>query len=132
MSLQPLPDRFGLMDAVIVEHDVNPSVAFPKLRCERGQELANQDVVLAWPQDIIDLPSPRVEGPGQVVLLILARGRDFDLGALEHPLITDLGEQLDVEFVSKENQLGGPPLLDDLTNPRQAPEALWIIIAGLE
>ena len=99
---------------------------------EQLQELAKQDVVLARPQDIINLCGPQIECPGQVVLLILAWRRNLELGALEHPLITDFGQQLDAKSISKQNQFRGPSLLDDLTNPRQAPKTLRIIVAGFQ
>jgi hypothetical protein len=40
------------------------------------------------------------------------------LRAFEHPLVADLGEQIDVELIGEQNQLVWPPVFDQQTNPR--------------
>jgi len=46
--------------------------------------------------------------PRCLLLLILARRRDLDLCALDHPLIADLRQEVKVEFITPEEDVGGP------------------------
>jgi len=54
----------------------------------------------------------RVERRSQIALLILTRGPDFKLRASGRPLVADLGEQINVEFIGEQNQLVRPLVFD--------------------
>src|SRR5262245_48145647 len=132
MLFQPALNRFRLMNAVIVANDIKLAIAFPEGLLKLIQPLAEEGVVFVRPQDVISLPRRLIERRRQIALLILARGPDFKLRAFEHPLGADLGEQIDVEFIGEENQLGWPLVFDPQTNPRQSPGALWVVIPAFE
>lgn len=51
---------------------------------------------------------------------------------MNRPLIADLGQQVNVEFVSKQQKLFGAELLKKPANPCQFFDALWIIIFRLK
>src|SRR6516225_8846610 len=132
MLFQPALDRLRLMNAVIVANDVNLAIALPGTLPEMLQQPAEQDVVFLRPQDVISLPCGRIERRSQIVFLVLARSPDFKLRSFEHPLVADLGEQINVEFIGEQNQLVWPPVFDQQTNPRQSPGAFWVVITAFE
>src|SRR5215510_15218375 len=120
------------MNLVIVANDINLAIAFPETLLKVIQQLAEEDVVFLRPQDVRSLPGRRIERCSQIVLLILARGPDFKLRAFEHPLVADLGEEIDVEFIGEQNQLVWALVFDQQTNPRQSPGALRVLITAFE
>src|SRR5262245_39834409 len=119
MLFQPAADRFRFMNPVIVANDINLAIAFPEGLPEVIQQFAEEGVVFLRPQDVISLPRGRIERAGQIVFLVLARSPDFKLRASEHPLVADLGEQIDVEFIGEQNQLVWPTVFDQQPNPCQ-------------
>ena len=54
---------------------------------------------------MVQRPGGQIQGPGQVVLLILARRHDLHLGPFGHPGTADFGQQMDIEFVGKDHGL---------------------------
>ncbi|MBO0861002.1 MAG: hypothetical protein J2P21_21470 [Chloracidobacterium sp.] len=50
--------------------------------------------------------------------LILTRRPYFKLCAFEHPLVADLWEKINVEFVGEQNQLVWAPVFEQQANPR--------------
>src|SRR5262249_30323220 len=132
MLFQPPVNRFRLMNPVIVTNDIILAIASPEGLPEVIQQLAEEGVVFLRPQDVISLPCGRIERRGQIVFLVLARGPDLKLRASEHPLVADLGEQIDVELIGEQNQIVWPLVFDQQTNPRQSPGALRIVITAFE
>src|SRR4029079_5707190 len=74
------------------------------------------------------LASDDIERPGQIILFIRARRPDLLLSAFLHPLIANLGQQADVEFISKQQELSGAKMLKKPANPCQFKDALRVII----
>ena len=65
-----------------------------------------------------DRTGGQVQGPGQRALLISPRRHHFDLFPLGHPLIADLGQQINVQLVSKEQRGARAQLFKRQANPR--------------
>jgi hypothetical protein len=65
----------------------------------------------------MNLTRPQVERPGQVLLPVLPWRWDFDLRALEHPLVTDFGEQMNVELIDPEEGFITAQALDGGASP---------------
>ena len=69
-----------------------------------------------------------VERTGKVVFLVCTRRHHLKLSAFLHPLVADLRKQLDVEFVSKQQELFRAKMLEYAPNPRQFIDALPVIV----
>src|SRR5215471_4458394 len=77
-----------------------------------------------------DRAPAQIPGPGQVALLVSARGQDFELLPLGQPLVADFGEQADIKFIGKEHRGPGWQVLDGRTNTGQLLYPLRVIILG--
>src|SRR5215475_11793564 len=96
MLYQPTVNRFRFMNLVIVTYDINLAIAFPERLLKMIQQFSEEDIVFPRSQDVISLPGLRIERCGQIMFLVFARGSDFKLRSLEHPLVADLGKQINV------------------------------------
>src|SRR5229473_970185 len=97
---QPALDRLRLVNTVVVHAHVD----FSDLRLgvqpsQMVQQRPEQRVGLARAHAMDDSSGGRLQCPGQVVFLILAGRYELDRLAFGHPLIADLGQQVNVEFV---------------------------------
>src|SRR5687768_852796 len=83
-------------------HEVSagiPCVAWEKPR------YGKVSIVLAWAKAMQELASGEIERTSQVVLLVLARRHDLFLASFGHPGRPDLGQQVNIEFISKDHHL---------------------------
>src|SRR5262245_12859198 len=122
----------SFMNLVIVTDDINLAIAFPEGLMKMIQQLAEQDVVFPRPQDVIGLPGRRIERGSQIMFLVFAWSSDLKLRSFEHPLVADLGEQINVQFVGEQNQLVWPLVFEQQANPRQSSGAPRVVITAFE
>src|SRR5262249_47534104 len=106
MLLKPSLDGLRLMNLVIVQDQEDALDLRPADRFQRLKQLSKQRIVFLLSDDVMNLARPVVERSSQILLLILARRRDLDLCALDHPLIPDLRQQVNVEFITPEEGVG--------------------------
>jgi hypothetical protein len=78
------------MNLVIVANDINLAIALPAGLLKVIQQFAEKGVVFLRPQDLMGLPSRRIERRRQIALLILACGPNFKLRAFEPGAIPDV------------------------------------------
>ena len=71
-----------------------------------------------------------IEGTCKIVFFILAWGHDFLLTPAGHPGGTDLGQEMEIEFIRKDNHLIRLQVLNLPPNPGQAFHLLRIVIFG--
>src|SRR5262245_17597373 len=71
-----------------------------------------------------------MERPRQIVLLVRARRHDLGLRALRHPGCAALRQEVDSEFIRKDHHLMRTHVFVRKPNPRQAFNAMWVIIFG--
>src|SRR4029450_1860637 len=76
------------------------------------------------------LPGGEIECTSQRMFFILPWRHDFLLAPLGPPRSTDFGQQMDIEFSSKDHHLIRWQLLSMPPNPRQALDPLWVVIFG--
>src|SRR5262245_4158205 len=100
------------MNLVIVSNDINLAIAVPAGLLKVIQQFAEKGVVFLRPQDVMGLPSRRIERRRRIALLILARGPNFKLSAFERPLPSRPWEQINVEFIGEQNQIVWPLVFD--------------------
>src|SRR6266581_4207636 len=76
------------------------------------------------------LPGGEIERTSKIVFFILPWRHDFLLAALGHPRGTDLGQQMNIEFISKDHHLMRLQLLSMPPNPGQALDPLGVVVFG--
>jgi len=76
------------------------------------------------------LTDGEIERASKRVFCILPWRHDFLLAPLGHPRGTDLGQQMDIEFISKDYHLMRWQLLSMPPNPGQALDPLCVVIFG--
>ena len=84
LGKRPLRE-LGLMDAVVVEHDVYASSG-ALLRGEQPEQVAEQGGILAVRTGRVETAGAHVERTREVELLVLARRHDAPLLATQHPV----------------------------------------------
>src|SRR5918998_2727220 len=106
MVCQPLIDRFSFMNTIVVYHDIDTRHPGSRIRAlQQGQKVTKQTIVLAWAKAMQELASGEIERTSQVVLLVLARRHDLFLASFGPPGRPDLGQQVNIEFISKDHHL---------------------------
>src|SRR4051812_12791839 len=79
-----------------------------------------------------ELARSKIERASEIIFFILPWRHDFLLAPLRHPCSTDLRQQMDIEFISKDQHLMDLQVLDMPANPSQARDSLWIVIFGYQ
>src|SRR5262245_57451233 len=108
MLLQPSLDGFGFVNLVIVQNQEDAFDFWPADIFQALKQLSKQRVVFLLSDDVMNLTRPIVEGGGQILLLILSRGRNFSLCAFGHPLIADFRQEMNVELIAPEESVRRP------------------------
>jgi len=108
MAGDPLDNRFRRVDAIVVTHHIEAR-EFSRRRpsVNQLQQVNEEPAVLAFCRDCQQFAREVVERACQIVFAVCPRRHDFDLRPLRHPLITDLGEQVNVEFVGEKQGVCG-------------------------
>src|SRR5262249_31809510 len=74
------------------------------------------------------LTGSQIERPSQIVFFILPWRHDFCLAPLGHPRRPDFGQQMDIEFIRKDQPLMRWQVLGMPPNPGQALDPLGVVI----
>ena len=74
------------------------------------------------------LSGGKIERTSQIVFFILPWRHDFCLAPLGHPRSPDFGQQMDIEFIRKDQHLMRLQALGMPPNPGQALDPLWVVI----
>src|SRR5215210_7879032 len=98
MIPEPLLDHLRFMYSIVVRDEVNLA-GRRKFALKRGEKVDHKEAVLARSCDVRDLTCQVIQGSGQIVLLILPWCHDLGLRCFKHPLIADLRQQVDVQFI---------------------------------
>jgi hypothetical protein len=102
---EPAINSLRFMDFIVVQ-DQEDTFDFQSANLfERPEQFSEKRIVFSVSDDLMDLGSPIAERSGQILLLVLPRGWNLNLGALEHPLITDFCQEMNVEFVTPEESI---------------------------
>ena len=92
----------------VVNHDREVGKERDGMRARQCVEQVQEESSLhTIPHTMGDGPGAQVQRPRQRALRVGARGHHFNLLALGHPLISDLGQQIDIQLVSKEEGRAG-------------------------
>lgn len=102
MARQPTLREAALVYLVIIEDEHDPPCRTIGT-LQMIEQVNEQQRILARVLDPDQAPGAGVQGPRQVRLDILPRGRDHLLDALGHPGIPDLGIEVDIHFVHIEH-----------------------------
>src|SRR6266404_997189 len=107
MRIEPLLDILCLVDFVIIDHHIDPIE--PLVRpVDSVQKFNEEEAVLAAANRVQYLPCYYIERPCEKHLLVAAGRHHLSLRSLQHPLVTDLRQQMNVQLVSKQHCLGSP------------------------
>src|SRR5215207_8472189 len=74
------------------------------------------------------LPGGEIERPSQIVFCLLPWRHDFLLASLGHPCRPDLGQEVNIAFISKDHHFMRLQRLSMPPNPSQALDPLWVVI----
>ena len=133
MPREPLLYGLRFVDFVVIHHHEDFHVLTGRVSSVNDLEQINEQAAgFAKPDAVKHLAGNDVERPGQIVLFIRTRRHDFKLSAFLHPRISDLRQQVDVEFVSKQQELFRAKMLKNPANSREFLDALRVIIFGNE
>ena len=131
MGSQPLLDFLRFMEFGVVDHA--PEVVKEwrgRGAIERVEEFQEEACLLAVPHTMGDLSGGDVQGARQIAFLVGAGRQHFDLFPFGHPLIAELGQQMNVQLVGKEQRSPCAPLFERASNPRSRRYAIGIIVFG--
>lgn len=92
------------MDAVVVQDHVD-LLRPPVVLIQLPQQFHEQPTHLLLPFDPMDHPRPRVQRPRQVALAVLPRRQHLFLLAVAHPVVANLGVQVDIHLVLVQRHL---------------------------
>ena len=119
MGSEPLLHFLGFMQFRVIDHDGELHKERDGVRpIESVEQLKKQPSLFTIPHTVGDHSGGDVQGARQVPLLIGARGHHLDLFPFGHPLLADLGEQIDIQLVSKEQCGPRAQLFNRQTNAR--------------
>lgn len=129
MRCEPFNHRFRSVYPIVVHHDVDArELNCPTPFVNQLQQVDEEPPVLALCCDGEHLARDIVKRARQIVLPVRAWRHDFGLRALGHPLIADLGEQVDVQFVGEKQGFCRQQPLDQRTNASEFHDSLLIIV----
>jgi hypothetical protein len=133
IRIHPLLNRLRLVNLVVVYHHKDARVVAGRVSTVNYlEQIDEQSARLAKPDAVQQMACSYVERSSQVILLVSARSQDLKLSVFLHPLITNLRQQVDVEFVSKQQELFRPEMLENPADSGQFLDALWVVIFGCE
>ena len=121
--LQGQLNLLAVMDAVVVENDVDPTSVPVRLRDEFVKEIQEQEAVLSVPFDPCELAGLGIESAGEVTLLVASRSADVLLLSGQRPLWPNLGIEVNVDFVEVHNDLARREVVNQPLNGSQSPYA---------
>ena len=131
MSSHPLLDFLGFMQLRLIDYDgQRRKERHGVCPLERGEQLNKQPGLFALPHTMGDHTGGDVQSPSQRALLVGARGQHLALFPLGHPVIADLGQQMDIQLIGKEQGHPSPPLFERQANAGSLLHALGSIIVG--
>ena len=131
VTRQPLLHSFGFMDAIIIDHHIDPGYPGSGVGVlKQRQQVTKKRIGFPGAEAMVQDPCREVERSCQIVLFVRAWCHDFPLLPLGHPRRTDLGQEMDIQFISKDHHLMGLQLLGMPPNPGQAFHPLRVVILG--
>ena len=131
MSGQPLLDLSCIVNLGVVNHDGEAGELRGGVRpVQRGQQVQEQPRGFAVPHTVLGRARGDIERPGQVALLIGARGQHFHLRPFGHPLSAHLGQQAEVQLVRKEEGHACSQLLEGVANSGQLLHPPGVVVLG--
>ena len=126
---EPLLNRLRFINPVVVCDEVNLRGG-GELAVKRTQQVDDQEAILAFSDDVRDLPRQEVERAGQVAFLIRSWCHDLSLSSTKHPLIADLGQQVNIQLIDKEKYLRRAHMLDNVADAGQFADPLRIVVGS--
>ena len=129
MMSQPLRDGFGFMNAIVVHNNGDARDLRGRIGLiEEAQKIPKERVGFAESQAREDVARGKVQGTCEILFGVRAWRHDFALAPFGHPSRADLGQQMDVQFIGKDQYLIRGSLFDMPPNLGQALDALGVII----
>jgi hypothetical protein len=126
-----LLDFLGLMQLGVVDDDGERGEKRGRMRAlERSEQSKKEPGRFALPHPLRDRSRGQVQGTSQIAFLIGAWGQHLPLFPCGHPLRADLGQQIAVQRVGKEQRGPYAQLFNREANPRSRRHAVGIIILG--
>src|SRR6266446_7321126 len=95
---------------------------------QQGEEVPKEPIIFPGSEAVEDLPRREMEGACQIMLLVLPRREYLLLGPLWHPGCPHLGQQMDIEFIGKDQHLTVLQLFLMKADARQPLDTLGVII----
>jgi hypothetical protein len=119
--LQCQSDLLAVVDAVVVENEMDPTSVPVRLGHEFVKEVQKQEAVLPVPFDPCELAGFGIESAGEITLLVASRSADVLSPPGQRPLRPKLGIEVNVNFVEVQNDLTRSEVVNQPLNRPQSP-----------
>jgi hypothetical protein len=106
----------AVVDAVVVENNVDRSGSAIGLRYQLVEELQKQEAILPFAFDPSELACPRVESTSEVALVVASWCKNLLLFSTQHPVGSDLGIEVDVHLVAVQHDIVSTDVPDEPSN----------------
>jgi len=128
---QPWLTSPGFMDRKVIHDDREPPILLGGiLLIEEPEQFTEQGVRFARPAAVVQRAGGQVERTSQVVLLVLARRHEGQLGASWHPSTAHLGQHVNIQLIHQHQGLTPLQLLVDKGDVCQTVDPLRGVILG--